>query len=107
VSITTRPAARRIKPPNKRSVIGAPVFARVPVEVSEDVSADGPDGVRVSALLLGPGDGVGVAPSGVAVGVGSGDDLGDGEGAGDGLGDDLGDGVGLTDGDGLAADSVL
>jgi hypothetical protein len=69
VSITTRPAARRIKPPSKRSVIGAPVFASVSVEVSGDISADGPDGVLVSALLLVPGEDVGMAPSGIAVGV--------------------------------------
>lgn len=79
------------------------MFARAPVDASEFVSPDGPDGVPVSPLLFMFSPGVGVL-SGVVVGVGVG--VGDSDGAGladrDGLGDgeELGDGDGLGDEDG-------
>jgi hypothetical protein len=101
----TRPNARRITPPRKIAAIGAPVFARLPVEAtgcvplpaSDDVVAPAPSfGLVVSVAV--------VALSGIALGIGESVGAGVGEPAGVGLGLGLGlaPGLGLELGAGVA-----
>jgi hypothetical protein len=87
-----RPTARRITPPRKARAIGAPVFARVPLEATACVPTGGSDDVVAPAASLVLVDGV--VLSGVAVGVRVGGSVGDGDGLADGDGEVLGDGDG-------------
>jgi hypothetical protein len=80
-----RPAARSIKPPMKMSAIGAPVLARLPVDATGCVPADGSDDVVTAPMSL-------VVVAGVLVTLSDGLAPGDGDASADGPGDGKADG---------------
>jgi hypothetical protein len=95
-----RPAARRIRPPRKMSAIGAPVFARMPVDAAGCVPPGESDDVLVLPAL---------SLELVADVVAALSDVGDvvGDVVGDAVGDADGDVFGDADGDGGFAAPVL